>query len=114
LSSNFEKPSESALASAGLPSRFNAARKPGLYRRIGIACGLDVMRASDKQGDDETIEFISDFLNNLGLRPGLHNYDVTEQHIALMTPQAYADGCHQTNPVPVTEADLRELYLQAL
>jgi 4-hydroxybutyrate dehydrogenase len=94
--------------------RFNAARKPGLYRRIGIACGLDVMRASDKQADDETIEFLGDFLNDLGLRPGLRNYDVTEQHIALMAPQAYADACHQTNPIPVTEADLRDLYLQSL
>jgi len=94
--------------------RFNATRKPGLHRRIGIACELDVMRASDKQADDETIEFIGDFLNDLGLRPGLRNYDVTEQHIALMAPQAYADTCHQTNPVPVTEADLRDLYFQSL
>jgi 4-hydroxybutyrate dehydrogenase len=94
--------------------RFNAARKPGVYRRIGIACGLDVMRAGDKQADEETIEFLGDFLNDLGLRPGLRNYDVTEQHIALMAPQACADTCHQTNPVPVTEADLRDLYLQSL
>src|SRR4051812_5015490 len=89
--------------------RFNSARKPGLYRRVGIAGGLDVIGAGDKQADEETIEFVSDFLRELGLRAGLHNYDVTEQHIALMAPQAYADGCHQTNPVPVTEADLREL-----
>jgi 4-hydroxybutyrate dehydrogenase len=94
--------------------RFNAARKPGLYRRVGIACGLDVIGGSDQTADQETIGFITGFLNDLGLRPGLHNYDVTEQHVALMAPQAYADGCHQTNPVPVTEADLRELYLQAL
>jgi alcohol dehydrogenase class IV len=72
------------------------------------------MRASDKDADDETIEFIVDFLNDLGLRAGLRNYDVTEQHITLMAPQAYTDTCHQTNPVPVTEADLRELYFQSL
>lgn len=72
------------------------------------------MRAADKQADEETIEFLGDFLNDLGLRPGLRNYDVTEQHIALMAPQAYADSCHQTNPVPVTEADLRDLYFQSL
>jgi 4-hydroxybutyrate dehydrogenase len=94
--------------------RFNSIRKSGLYRRIGIACGLDIMRLTDKEADDATIEFVSDFLNKLGLRPGLRNYDVTEQHIALMAPQAYADGCHQTNPVPVTESDLRDLYFEAL
>jgi alcohol dehydrogenase class IV len=94
--------------------RFNAARKPGLYRRIGIACGLDIMKATDQQADDATIDFIVQFLNELGLRSGLRNYDVTEQHIELMAPQAYADGCHQTNPVPVTQADLRDLYYHAL
>jgi 4-hydroxybutyrate dehydrogenase len=94
--------------------RFNASRKPGLYRRVGVACGLDIVRASDQDADNQTIEFISDFLTNIGLRPGLRNYDVAEAHIARMATQAYADACHQTNPVPVTEADLRELYFQAL
>ena len=94
--------------------RFNTARKPGLYRRVGIACGLDVMRASPKDADDATINFVSEFVVNLAIRPGLRNYDVTEQHIELMAPQAFADACHQTNPVPVTESDLRQLYYEAL
>ena len=94
--------------------RFNAGRKPGLYRRVGISCGLDVLRAEPKDADAETIDFVTEFLIDLGIRPGLRNYDVTEQHIDLMVPQAIADACHHTNPVPVTEADLRELYLQAL
>lgn len=94
--------------------RFNAKRKPGLYRRVGIACGLDVLKADDHRADMETIEFVENFFQRLGLRPGLRNYDVTEELIEKMAPQAYADGCHQTNPVPVTEADLRELYYQAL
>ena len=94
--------------------RFNAAKKPGLYRRVGIACGLDVMNTEPKEADQATIDFLAEFINDLGVRPGLRNYDVTEQHIELMVPQAIADGCHHTNPVPVTESDLRDLYLQAL
>ena len=94
--------------------KFNAARKPGLYRRNGIACELDIMGVSKEEADERTIEFINDFLYQLGLRPGLRNYDVTEAHIEMMVPQAYADACHQTNPVPVTESDLRDLYFQAL
>ena len=94
--------------------RFNASRKPGLYRRIGIACDLDVMGLTDQEADERTIEYLTDFLNKLGLRPGLRNYDVTDTHIEMMAPQAYEDACHQTNPVPVTQADLRELYFQAL
>jgi alcohol dehydrogenase class IV len=93
---------------------FNAKRKPGLYRRIGIAAGLDVMTVPDLEADTRTNDFIRDFLNGLGIRSGLRNYDVTDAHIEMMVPQAYADACHQTNPVPVTEADLRELYNQAL
>ncbi|MGV3773726.1 MAG: iron-containing alcohol dehydrogenase, partial [Verrucomicrobiales bacterium] len=94
--------------------KFNAARKPGLYRRVGIACGLDIVKASDQEADIATIQFITDFLKKIGLRSGLRTYDVEEMHVDKMTPQAFADGCHQTNPVSVTEADLRELYLQAL
>jgi len=94
--------------------KFNAERKPGLYQRVGIACGLDVMRASPKDADEATMSFVSEFLVKLGIRPGLRNYDVTEQHIELMAPQAFADACHQTNPIPVTESDLRQLYYEAL
>jgi alcohol dehydrogenase class IV len=94
--------------------KFNAARKPGLYRRVGIACGLDIVKAPEAEADEAAIGFISEFLQNIGLRAGLRTYDVDETHIEKMVPQAFADGCHQTNPVPVTENDLRDLYFQAL
>jgi alcohol dehydrogenase class IV len=31
-----------------------------------------------------------------------------------MADQAFADSCHQTNPVPVTRDDLRHLYQLAM
>lgn len=93
---------------------FNAERKPGLYRRVGIACGLDVISGSPEQADDRTIHFVSEFLDSIGIRFGLRNYGVNEEHIEEMAPQAFQDSCHKTNPVPVTEADLRDLYLKAL
>src|SRR5881394_3458875 len=37
--------------------KFCAERKRGLYRRVGIACGLDVMKATDAEADQQTIEF---------------------------------------------------------
>ena len=94
--------------------RFNSQRKPGLYHRVAIACGLDVFHSDPREADEATIDFVTEFLNDLGIRPGLRNYDVTEQHIELMVPQAIADGCHHTNPAPVTENDLRDLYYQSL
>ena len=41
--------------------RFNAGRKPGLYRRIGVACGLDVLQKSDQEADRIAIDFVSSF-----------------------------------------------------
>lgn len=94
--------------------RFNAKRKPGLYRRVGIACGLDVMRATPQEADAATIEFVRQFFGDLGIRPGLSHYEVTEEHVEKMAPQAFADGCHLTNPAPVTQEDLKQLYLESL
>src|SRR5207247_7449308 len=45
--------------------KFCAERKPGLYRRVGIACGLEVMKCSDAEADQMTIEFISRLLAEL-------------------------------------------------
>ena len=94
--------------------RFNASRKSGLYRRVGLACGLDLVKVSNSEADRATIEFITNLLLEIGITPGLRAHGVTEAHVEAMTPQAFADGCHATNPVPVTAEDLRSLYLQAL
>src|ERR1041384_1694755 len=46
--------------------KFCADRKPGLYRRVGLACGLDVVSSSDAEADRATIEFMRKFLSGLG------------------------------------------------
>jgi alcohol dehydrogenase class IV len=87
---------------------FNAARRPGLYRRVGIALGLA------EPSDAATVERVRCLLTEIGLGGGLRAHGVTEQHLETLTEQAVADGCHQTNPVPVTREDLRRLYERAL
>lgn len=94
--------------------RFNAERKQGLYRRIGIACGLDLFRRSDAEADRLTIEFLSEFLIQLELRPGLRAFGVKESDIEALSAEAIEDSCHRTNPVPITRDNLRQLYLSAL
>src|SRR6266446_589679 len=37
--------------------QFCSARKRGIYRRVGIACALDVMKFSDAEADQATIAF---------------------------------------------------------
>jgi alcohol dehydrogenase class IV len=87
---------------------FNAASKPGVYRRVGIALGLG------DRGDDATISAVRELLDGIGLKPGLRAHGVEESKLDALADQAFADSCHATNPVPVTREDLRNLYLAAL
>ncbi len=87
---------------------WNAARRPGVYRRIGIACGLE------QPSDAATIAFLRALLVDIGLPPGLRAHGVNESHLEALTAQAWADSCHLTNPVPVTRDDLRQIYQQSL
>ena len=87
---------------------FNAARKPGVYRRVGIALGLG------DPTDAGTIAAVRALLAEIGLAPGLRAHGVDESKLDALADQAFADGCHATNPVPVTRGDLRTLYQRAL
>jgi len=93
---------------------FCAARRPGLYRRVGIACGLDVLRCADAEADRQTLAFLADFLARLGLNTRLREHGVTPGHLDALVAQAVADPCHKTNVVPVTAEDFRQLYLAVL
>ena len=87
---------------------FNAERKPGVYRRIGIALGLS------EPTDANTIAAVRALLDEIGLEPGLREHGVDESKLDALTDQAFEDSCHATNPVPVTREDLRSLYERAL
>jgi len=82
--------------------KFCAAAKPGLYRRVGIACGLDVMKSADDDADRKTISFITEFLAGLGLAAKLREHGVNPELLEPLVAQAVEDPCHKTNAVPVT------------
>ncbi len=88
--------------------RFNAERKPGLYRRLATALELA------EQTDAAFIASMSGLLNEVGLTGGLRAQGVTEEALPKLSEAAFADSCHVTNPVPVTREDLQNLYAQAL
>lgn len=94
--------------------KFCAGHKAGLYRRIGIACGLDVMKCSDAEADQRTIAFISEFLAGLGLNTKLRDHGVKTEHIDALVVQAVEDPCHKTNAVPVLKEDFRKLYQEVI
>jgi 4-hydroxybutyrate dehydrogenase len=94
--------------------KFCASRKPGLYRRVGIACGLDVVKCSDTEADQRTISFTKDFLAGLGLNTKLREHGVKPDQLDALVSQAIEDPCHKTNPVPVTRENFRELYQEVM
>lgn len=89
---------------------FCAARKPGLYRRVGSACELDVLKCGDAEADERTIAFIAEFLASIGLNTKLRDHGVKPEQLDALVAQAWDDPCHKTNAVPITADDLRALY----
>jgi alcohol dehydrogenase class IV len=94
--------------------KFCAARQPGLYRRVGLACGLDVLRCSEAEADVQTIAFLARFLADLGLAGPLRNFGANPDLLEALAAHAWDDPCHRTNAVPVTLDDLRNLYREVL
>jgi 4-hydroxybutyrate dehydrogenase len=94
--------------------KFCAARKPGIYRRVGIACGLDLWKVPDAEADQQTIAFIADFLARLGLNTRLGPHGVKREQLETLVSQAVDDPCHKTNVVPVTADDFLNLYNEVL
>jgi len=94
--------------------KFCAARKPGIYRRVGQACGLEVLKCSATETDQQTIAFIADFLKRIGLNTRLGDHGVKREQLDALVAQAVDDPCHKTNVVPVAADDFRNLYLEVL
>ncbi|HWD17987.1 MAG TPA: iron-containing alcohol dehydrogenase [Verrucomicrobiae bacterium] len=87
---------------------FNAARQPGLYRRVGLA--FDLTDTSDQA----VTRRVREFLEEIGLTGGLAAHGVKPEQLEALADQAFADSCHLTNPVPTTREDLLNLYRKAM
>src|SRR5438128_170803 len=94
--------------------KFCAGRKPGIYRRVGTACGLEVMKCPDGEADQRTIQFLAEFLAGLDLNGNLRDHGVTADQLDALVTQAVDDPCHKTNAVPVTREDFQRLYREVL
>ncbi|MBT5927875.1 MAG: iron-containing alcohol dehydrogenase [Verrucomicrobia bacterium] len=94
--------------------RWNADKKPGLYRRIGISAGLNLFEASDQVADNATITWVNKLLSDSGIQMGLSNHGVTKDHIEPLSQLAIKDSCHLTNPVSMLQEDFLKLYQTAL
>lgn len=54
-----------------------------------------------------------EFFKSLGIQFGLKNHGVKKEQIDILSKKAFKDGCHQTNMIPVTEAQLKAAFEKA-
>ena len=64
--------------------------------------------------DDAFIGATEALLRRIGISGGLRAHGINDGALEMLAAAAFADSCHRTNPVPVTQADLLELYRAAL
>ncbi|MCB0420868.1 MAG: iron-containing alcohol dehydrogenase [Bdellovibrionales bacterium] len=53
------------------------------------------------------------YFSDLGIQLGLRNHGVKEEQLSLLAKKAFADGCHQSNMVPVSESDFLKAFKRA-
>jgi alcohol dehydrogenase class IV len=94
--------------------QWNAGKQPGLYRRVGIAAGLDILNVEATEADTMTLHWVRMLIEQSGIQMGLSNHGVTPSHIEDLADLAIQDSCHQTNPVPVNRDVFVKLYQAAL
>jgi alcohol dehydrogenase class IV len=63
---------------------------------------------------DDLVSYLSDLNAQIGLPGKLREIGVTSDHIETLADLAFADFCHPNNPKPVTRADFKRLYEEAL
>lgn len=90
--------------------RWNAGKKPGLYRRIGLSAGLNVMDVDDQAADHAAIEWVHQLILESGVQLGLSNHGVRQEHVVPLSQLAMKDSCHLTNPVRMKQEDFHQLY----
>jgi 4-hydroxybutyrate dehydrogenase len=84
--------------------RFNEVAVPERCRTVAEALGHNGAAA-------EAIERLN---AAIGMPARLSEVGVTEAMIPVLVPKAMVDGCHQSNPRPLSEADFGDLYRQSL
>ena len=76
----------------------------------------DVIKSSlDQKTSSKSLpDILSDFMNDLEVELGLSHHGITENDLDKLSEEAFMDGCHQTNIIPIQQDDLRLVYRKAL
>jgi alcohol dehydrogenase class IV len=88
--------------------RFNIAGFEDRFARMAQTLGL-----SEHSGD-AVVSYLFDLNTQVGIPHRLRDIQVKEEHLDTLAALAYADFAHPNNPKPVSQADFRALYGEAL
>ena len=85
-----------------------------LLGALSAGCQSSDTSDSGGTGAHDAAAGVKRMFAEIGLTPGLAAAGVRADQLDALADQAFADGCHATNPVPVTREDLRRLYEQSM
>ena len=88
--------------------RFNAPGLEAEFKRMALALELSTTTG------EAVVDHLFELNRRLGLPVRLRDIGVKEEHINTLSDLALADFCHANNPKPVTKADFKNLYTEAL
>ena len=88
--------------------RFNIAGFEDRFARMAQTLGL-----SEHSGD-AVVSYLFDLNTQVGIPHRLRDIQVKEEHLDTLAALAFADFAHPNNPKPVSQADFRALYGEAL
>jgi alcohol dehydrogenase class IV len=63
---------------------------------------------------ESVVQYLFDLNSQVGIPHRLREIQVKEEHLDTLSALAFADFAHPNNPKPVSQADFRALYAEAL
>lgn len=88
--------------------RFNIAGNEQKFRRIAQVLGLK------ETSGEAVVQYLFELNDAIGIPRKLRDIGVKAEHLETLSDLAIADFAHPNNPKPVTRADFRALYEEAL
>lgn len=88
--------------------QFNIAGFEEKFKRIARTLELE------EESGEAVVQYLFDLNTRIGIPHKLRDIGVKEEHLDTLADLALADFAHPNNPKPVSRADFRALYAQAL
>jgi len=94
--------------------RFNLPVSAAKMRDLARMIGEDTAGLSVEEAAERFIDRVEDLLRQINIPQRLSELGLQREDLGRLVPDAVADPCHEYNPRPCTEEDLRRLYEEAL